>query len=82
MLNEDVTGKFLRYISVDTASDDTTGTSPSTEGQFVLAKLLIDELIEIGIRMKTSFSMMSTAISTARSGLHQVSATTLRRSAL
>ena len=49
MLNEDVTCKFLRYIAVDTASDETTGTSPSTAGQFDLAKLLISELKEIGI---------------------------------
>ena len=49
MLNEDVTAKFLRYIAVDTASDETTGTSPSTAGQFDLAKLLISELKDIGI---------------------------------
>ena len=49
MLNEDVTGKFLRYIAVDTASDETTGTSPSTAKQFDLAKILISELKAIDI---------------------------------
>lgn len=49
MKNEDVTGRFLRYIAVDTASDETTGTSPSTRSQFDLARMLIDELKEMGI---------------------------------
>ncbi|MCR4556388.1 MAG: peptidase T [Saccharofermentans sp.] len=49
MRNEDVTDRFLRYIAVDTASDETTGTSPSTVKQFELARMLIDELKETGI---------------------------------
>ena len=49
MLTGDVTSRFLRYIAIDTASDETTGLSPSTKGQFDLANLLIDELKGIGI---------------------------------
>ncbi len=40
--------KFLRYVKIDTQSDDTTGTSPSTMKQHDLAKMLSDELLEIG----------------------------------
>ena len=44
----DVIEKFLRYVKIDTQSDDTTGTSPSTMKQHDLAKLLADELTAIG----------------------------------
>ena len=49
MQNEDVTSRFIRYISVDTASDEETGTSPSTAKQFDLARMLIAELKEMGV---------------------------------
>jgi tripeptide aminopeptidase len=39
---------FLRYVRIDTQSDDTTGTSPSTMKQHDLASLLAKELSEIG----------------------------------
>ncbi|MDU5149744.1 peptidase T [uncultured Anaerococcus sp.] len=41
--------KFLRYISVDTQSDDTNSNCPSSPGQLDLAKILVDELKEMGI---------------------------------
>jgi len=44
----DVIEKFLRYVKVDTQSDPDSGTSPSTMKQHDLAKLLRDELTEIG----------------------------------
>ncbi len=44
----DVIEDFLRYVKIDTQSDDTTGASPSTVGQHDLAGLLEKELIEIG----------------------------------
>ncbi|WP_029232203.1 peptidase T [Butyrivibrio sp. VCB2006] len=44
----DVIEKFLRYVKIDTQSDDTTGTSPSTMKQHDLAKLLTEELSAIG----------------------------------
>ena len=46
--NIDVIEKFLRYVKIDTQSDDTTGTSPSTMKQHDLAKLLYKELNDIG----------------------------------
>ena len=48
MAKVDCIEKFLRYVKVDTQSDDTTGTSPSTMKQHDLARMLKDELIEIG----------------------------------
>ena len=48
MAKIDVIEKFLRYVKIDTQSDDTTGTSPSTMKQHYLAKLLFEELNEIG----------------------------------
>lgn len=44
----DVIEDFLRYVKIDTQSDDTTGASPSTVGQHDFAGLLEKELIEIG----------------------------------
>ena len=48
MNKPDVIEKFLRYVKVDTQSDPDSGTSPSTMKQHDLAKILRDELIEIG----------------------------------
>ncbi|SDA76304.1 tripeptide aminopeptidase [Butyrivibrio sp. INlla18] len=48
MNKPDVIEKFLRYVKIDTQSDDTSGTSPSTMKQHDLAKLLVSELKEIG----------------------------------
>jgi len=41
--------RFLRYVSFDTQSSEETGTTPSTPGQFVLAKALVKELEELGL---------------------------------
>jgi tripeptide aminopeptidase len=49
MSTENATERFLRYIAVDTASDENTGTSPSTKSQYVLAEMLIDELKVMGV---------------------------------
>lgn len=48
-LTQEASGRFLRYISIPTSSDEDTGTSPSTPSQFRLASVLKDELIAIGI---------------------------------
>ncbi len=49
MSSIDVIEKFLRYVRIDTQSDETTGTSPSTMKQHDLARVLRDELKEIGV---------------------------------
>src|SRR5438552_10529883 len=41
--------RFLRYVQIDTQSDMDSTTSPSTEKQKNLGKLLVDELLQIGI---------------------------------
>ena len=40
--------RFLKYITIDTQSSETSGLSPSTEKQKVLGRLLRDELAELG----------------------------------
>ena len=39
--------RFLKYIAIDTQSSEESTTYPSTEKQFVLANLLVDELKEL-----------------------------------
>ncbi len=41
--------RFLKYVSFDTQSSDSTNTHPSTEKQKELAKYLVNELKELGI---------------------------------
>ena len=41
--------RFIRYAKIDTQSDDTTGTTPSTEKQKNLSRLLVEELKEVGL---------------------------------
>ncbi len=40
--------RFLKYVTIDTQSNEETGTHPSTAKQFTLAKLLADELKSLG----------------------------------
>lgn len=42
--------KFLKYVQIDTQSDDKSTLTPSTLKQFDLAKVLVEELHEIGIK--------------------------------
>ena len=41
--------RFLRYVQVDTQSDEDSTTSPSTEKQKDLSRMLADELREVGL---------------------------------
>lgn len=45
---DSLTIRFLRYVSYETTSDETQTKSPSTDGQFMLANALKDELTELG----------------------------------
>lgn len=49
IIPQDVTGRFLRYVKIDTQSDPESPTIPSTEKQKNLAKVLLEELKAIGI---------------------------------
>ena len=46
---EKITDKFLRYVSFDTQSDETSESQPSTAKQLVLLRQLVDELHAMGI---------------------------------
>jgi tripeptide aminopeptidase len=41
--------RFLKYVEIDTQSDESVETNPSTQKQFDLARLLVDELKSIGL---------------------------------
>ena len=47
---QSVTERFLRYVKVNTTPDPDSETSPSTERQFDLLRMLRDELIELGAK--------------------------------
>ena len=44
-----VTEKFLRYIQIESTSDEGSNTCPSTPGQWTVARLLVEELRAMGI---------------------------------
>jgi tripeptide aminopeptidase len=48
-MNHTVAERFLRYVQIDTQADDSSKTSPSTEKQKNLGRLLVEELIAMGI---------------------------------
>ena len=43
------TERFLRYVRIDTQSDASSTTCPSTEKQKNLGRILVEELLELGI---------------------------------
>lgn len=45
-----VVDRFIKYVKFDTESNTTTGTTPSTPGQLILAQELKKELDEIGLQ--------------------------------
>ncbi|MGZ3756244.1 MAG: peptidase T [Mucilaginibacter sp.] len=48
-LNYTVTDRFMRYVTIDTQSDASSPTIPSTEKQKDLGRLLVQELLAIGV---------------------------------
>jgi len=48
-LHYTVTDRFMRYVTIDTQSDPNSSTCPSTEKQKDLGRLLVDELLQIGL---------------------------------
>ena len=49
LLGEGVAAKFMRYVQVDTASAEDRAEVPSTPGQWELARMLADELTQLGL---------------------------------
>src|SRR5687768_993900 len=45
-----VADRFLRYVKIDTQSDPTSQTCPSTEKQKNLSRLLVQELLDMGVK--------------------------------
>lgn len=48
-MKQKVLDRFLRYVCIDTQSDEKSTSLPSTRNQFELANLLVKELFELGI---------------------------------
>ncbi len=49
-MNTTALQRFLRYVTVDTRSDERSTSTPSTPGQLVLLRQLADELLALGLR--------------------------------
>lgn len=49
-INHTVTERFLRYVKIDTQSDPESSTCPSTMKQKDLGKVLVEELLHMGIK--------------------------------
>jgi len=49
-MKDTLSKRFLRYVSIDTQSDENSDTTPSTAKQFDLAKVLVEELKSIGLQ--------------------------------
>ncbi|WP_267551522.1 peptidase T [Rhizobium rhizogenes] len=49
-MTDTVTDRFLRYVVVDTQSDASSPTQPSTEKQKNLGRILVEELLAIGLK--------------------------------
>ena len=45
----ELTERFLKYVAVPTSSDDKSTTVPTAEKEFTLAKMLVEDMREIGI---------------------------------
>jgi tripeptide aminopeptidase len=48
-MTDTVTDRFLRYVVIDTQSDPMSRSQPSTEKQKILGRLLVEELLAMGI---------------------------------
>ncbi len=49
-MKEKILKRFLRYIAIDTQSDPASDTFPSTAKQLDLSRMLVDELLELGLK--------------------------------
>jgi tripeptide aminopeptidase len=47
---EKIEDRFLRYVSVDTQSNEESESQPSTANQLNLLKMLCDELLAMGVK--------------------------------
>ena len=61
--------RLLKYVKVHTTSDPNSGTHPSTLRQFDLAKILVEELKELGL---TDFRVVSNCGEQAGQSVHHL----------
>ncbi|WP_078414487.1 peptidase T [Priestia abyssalis] len=52
-MKKEIMERFTSYVKVDTQSDESSETCPSTQGQLTLGKMLVDELKSIGMKEVT-----------------------------
>ena len=52
-MKKEIMDRFITYVKVDTQSNENNETCPSTPGQLTLARLLVDELHQIGMQEVT-----------------------------
>jgi tripeptide aminopeptidase len=75
-MSDNLLSRFLRYVQIDTQSDETSNTFPSTPGQLVLLKMLKQELSELGaaeVQMtKHGYVMASIPANTRKRGVPTV----------
>lgn len=48
-MKESILERFLRYVKINTQSNEASETTPSSGGQFILARMLVEELKSMGI---------------------------------
>lgn len=46
---EELLARFIRYVQVDTTADDHSESYPSSAGQWDLGKILVEELLQLGV---------------------------------
>ena len=66
-VGQELEERFVRYARIDTQADESSATTPSTEKQFDLLKLLVEELREIGaqdVRLTDYGAVLATIPST------------------
>lgn len=71
-MDQELEERLLRYVRIDTESDETSPTTPSTEKQYDLLNLLVEELNEIGasdVRLTSYGAVLATIPATVS---HQV----------
>ena len=59
-LAPDVLERFLRYVRIDTQSERDRKQSPSTAGQLDLGRLLVEELLAIGLDGRRAWTPTAT----------------------
>ncbi|MGM0803980.1 MAG: peptidase T [Bacillota bacterium] len=52
-MKQEIMDRFITYVKVDTQSDGSSDSTPSTEGQWTLANMLVEELKAIGMEEVT-----------------------------